>query len=182
MTILSPLFGDWPILTPIIKNVTQSFCFIYKQVANGRGYTEFMKRFDKIFLHKILKLTTECASIISIDFKIYLVVFCFIRAHLGPMCCTGLLQHSNDPENKAKPKASLLLSQTPGAGFPKTVWMETMKASRPIAVVYGVFVVCWGPFAILLLVSLIKPVTYEVHMWVTWVAHLHSAVNFPGDL
>ena len=75
-------------------------------------------------------------------------------------------------------KASLLLSKTPRAGFPQTAWMETVKASRSIFVVYGVFVVCWGPFAILLLVSLIKPITYEVHMWVTWVAHLHRAVNF----
>ena len=57
-------------------------------------------------------------------------------------------------------------------------WKEGAKASRSLIIVFIAFAICWLPYTILILIDMKDRLSFEVHLWFTWMAHLHSSINF----
>ena len=57
-------------------------------------------------------------------------------------------------------------------------WQETIRSCRSLLVVFLAFCVCWLPYAVMIAVDLNDQLPMPVHLWVTWLAHLHSSINW----
>ncbi|WAQ95415.1 MTR1B-like protein, partial [Mya arenaria] len=60
----------------------------------------------------------------------------------------------------------------------RKVWVESLRSSRTLLVVFLAFVVCWTPYAIVTAMDVNNSFSYELHLFITLLAHLHSSLNF----
>ena len=60
----------------------------------------------------------------------------------------------------------------------KAAWKETTRSARSLIIVFVAFVICWVPYTMVIIFDINDNLSFEVHLWVTWLAHLHSAINF----
>ncbi|KAH3769361.1 hypothetical protein DPMN_170612 [Dreissena polymorpha] len=58
------------------------------------------------------------------------------------------------------------------------VWVETLRSSKTLLVVFIAFVVCWTPYAIVTALDVENAFPMELHLFITLLAHLHSSLNF----
>eukprot|EP00105_Crassostrea_gigas_P034256 XP_019918404.1 PREDICTED: melatonin receptor type 1B [Crassostrea gigas] len=59
----------------------------------------------------------------------------------------------------------------------RRAWNETIRSSKVLFCVFVVFVVCWTPYCITMILDVGDNFSTEVHLFVTLLAHLHSSVN-----
>lgn len=59
------------------------------------------------------------------------------------------------------------------------IWRETVKACRTLFIVTAVFIVCWLPYMIIIVIDIDNTrIPMPVHLFLTMLAHFHSSVNF----
>lgn len=56
----------------------------------------------------------------------------------------------------------------------KTTW----QLARTLFVIYAVFVTCWSPYALLIVLDSEDSFPHEVHVYITMFAHLHPSINW----
>lgn len=59
----------------------------------------------------------------------------------------------------------------------RRAWNETVRSSKVLFCVFLVFVVCWTPYCITVIIDVADNFPTEVHLFVTLLAHLHSSIN-----
>ncbi|XP_061191027.1 melatonin receptor type 1B-like [Saccostrea echinata] len=59
----------------------------------------------------------------------------------------------------------------------RRVWEETVRSSKMLFCIFVAFVVCWTPYAIVLVLDVQDNFSTKVHLFITLVAHIHSSVN-----
>ena len=52
------------------------------------------------------------------------------------------------------------------------------KLGKTFILIYAVFVTCWAPYALLMVLDLEDSFPYEVHLYITMFAHLHPSINW----
>lgn len=57
------------------------------------------------------------------------------------------------------------------------VWKETIKNCRLVFIIFLVFIVCWTPYATVIIIDSNDNISQEVHLFVTMLAHMHSSAN-----
>ncbi|KAH3862551.1 hypothetical protein DPMN_025518 [Dreissena polymorpha] len=58
------------------------------------------------------------------------------------------------------------------------VWVESLRSSKTLLVIFIAFVVCWTPYAIVTALDVENAFPMELHLFITLLAHLHSSLNF----
>ncbi len=46
-----------------------------------------------------------------------------------------------------------------------------------MVIVVSAFVVCWTPYVVVICLDFVMPLSRSLHIWVTYLAHLHSILN-----
>ena len=64
---------------------------------------------------------------------------------------------------------------SPGAGIPSK---PKLQLAKTFILIYAVFVTCWAPYALLIILDHKDAFLHEVHVYVTVWAHLHPSVNW----
>lgn len=59
----------------------------------------------------------------------------------------------------------------------KKIWSEIVKASRILFIIFMIYIVCWAPYAVLIVIDMDSHMSTEIHLFVTFLAHLHSSAN-----
>lgn len=59
----------------------------------------------------------------------------------------------------------------------RRAWNETIRSSKVLFCVFVVFVVCWTPYCIIMILDVEDNFSTEVYLFLTLLAHLHSSVN-----
>ncbi|XP_065921329.1 melatonin receptor type 1B-B-like isoform X2 [Magallana gigas] len=59
----------------------------------------------------------------------------------------------------------------------RRAWNETVRSSKVLFCVFVVFVVCWTPYCIIMILDVEDNFSTEVYLFLTLLAHLHSSVN-----
>ncbi|XP_070186246.1 melatonin receptor type 1B-like [Littorina saxatilis] len=59
----------------------------------------------------------------------------------------------------------------------RKTWLETLRTSRMLLGIFVVFLVCWTPYAIVIIFDFYKKLSTEMHLFVTMLAHFHSSAN-----
>ena len=54
---------------------------------------------------------------------------------------------------------------------------ETVAASKTLFCVFVVFIVCWTPYAIIIVIDFTDRFSLETHLFATLLAHYHSGLN-----
>ncbi|CAH1796341.1 unnamed protein product, partial [Owenia fusiformis] len=57
------------------------------------------------------------------------------------------------------------------------VWIETVKSSKTLITIFCAFVICWVPYATVVAIDVEDKLPMVVHLFITFLAHLHSAIN-----
>lgn len=60
----------------------------------------------------------------------------------------------------------------------RNAWIETLRASRTLFAMCIMFIICWFPYASVVAFDINDIYSEEVHMFITLLAHSHSASNF----
>ena len=94
------------------------------------------------------------ASLLLIAF-FHLKIFLLVRKHHIQVTATGTNQACVDSSRK--------------------MMLNTCKS---IFIVFCAFVIAWVPYSVVIVVDFYKTLPAEVHLWVTWLAHTHAAVNW----
>ncbi|XP_013402285.2 melatonin receptor type 1B-like [Lingula anatina] len=56
-------------------------------------------------------------------------------------------------------------------------FFKTVSMARTLVVIFFAFVICWTPYAFVIVLDADNRFPYQIHLWVTLLAHLHSSVN-----
>nr|KAG5713873.1 hypothetical protein BaRGS_024500 [Batillaria attramentaria] len=56
-------------------------------------------------------------------------------------------------------------------------WKETLRTARMLLGIFFVFLICWTPYAIVIVFDFYQALSQELHLFVTMLAHLHSSCN-----
>lgn len=55
---------------------------------------------------------------------------------------------------------------------------KNIQLAKTLFVIYAVFVTCWAPYALLIVLDSDNTFPHEVHVYVTMFAHLHPSINW----
>ena len=88
----------------------------------------------------------------------YLKLYLFVKRHKQK-----LTNHRNGITNLAVP-------QIPSKPQP--------QLGKTFILIYAVFVTCWAPYALLIVLDLEDSFPHEVHLFITMFAHLHPSINW----
>ena len=55
---------------------------------------------------------------------------------------------------------------------------QKLQLAKTLFIIYAVFVTCWAPYAILIVVDSDDTFPHEVHVFITMFAHLHPSLNW----
>lgn len=62
-------------------------------------------------------------------------------------------------------------------GAKKRQLKETIKSARSLFIVVIAFLICWTPYVVVILIDLKDRLSLHTHLFVTFLAHLHSSLN-----
>lgn len=89
----------------------------------------------------------------------YLLLFLFIRKHYKITACNRKLVNGG-------------MSPPPGT---RNLQLHVIKS---LFLIYAVFVVCWAPYALIMVIDVNDTFSHEAHVYITTFAHLHPSVNW----
>ena len=87
----------------------------------------------------------------------YLRLYIFVRSHKQKMARIQNAVKPASSEKSTKPRLQL---------------------AKTLFIIYAVFVTCWAPYALLIVVDVHDTFPHEVHVYITMFAHLHPSVNW----
>ncbi|WAR32005.1 LOW QUALITY PROTEIN: MTR1A-like protein [Mya arenaria] len=56
--------------------------------------------------------------------------------------------------------------------------LKSVQLAKTLFIIYAVFVTCWAPYALLIVVDTKDTFPHEVHIYITTFAHLHPSLNW----
>ena len=89
----------------------------------------------------------------------YLRLYCFVNENKKKLLHHKIRSFATSPVSIVAPKSNLKLAKT-------------------FILIYVVFVTCWAPYAILIVIDYKDVMTHEIHVYITVWAHLHPSVNW----
>ena len=69
-------------------------------------------------------------------------------------------------------------AQAKGKEGKTTGTVKSAQLAKTLFVIYAVFVTCWAPYALLIVLDSQNTFSHEVHVYVTMFAHLHPSINW----
>ena len=72
----------------------------------------------------------------------------------------------------------MLASHANGHSAQSSAWKQSVYMCKSSFILVCAFCICWGPYCIVLLVDFADDLPMWLHLWVTYLAHLHSAINW----
>jgi hypothetical protein len=83
----------------------------------------------------------------------YLKIFLYVRSH----------------KKRMRPQKSL---------YGKKTALKSFRLAKTLFIIYAIFVTCWAPYALLIVLDTNDDFPYEFHLIITLFAHLHPSVNW----
>lgn len=62
--------------------------------------------------------------------------------------------------------------------YGKSTSLKSFQLARTLFVIYAVFITCWAPYALLIVIDTQNTFPHEVHICITMFAHLHPSLNW----
>ena len=89
----------------------------------------------------------------------YLRLYFFVRTHKKRVSNNLKRNDANSPASELPPKPKLQLAKT-------------------FILIYAVFITCWAPYALLIIIDHQDTFLHEVHIYLTVWAHMHPSINW----
>lgn len=99
-------------------------------------------------------------------------IFIFGLVMTPALCYLMIFRHVR--RSKKKEAADLQSTGQPAMSRAKR---SSMKLAGTLSIIFVVFVVCWTPFTLLLLVDFQDKLALEIHLFATMLAHTNSSLN-----
>ncbi|PVD39358.1 hypothetical protein C0Q70_01988 [Pomacea canaliculata] len=74
-------------------------------------------------------------------------------------------------------KMSLYVFEEKDPTNKRKLWQEILRTSRMLLGIFCVFVVCWTPYSVVIVLDFSQRLSVEAHLFVTMLAHMHSSSN-----
>ncbi|XP_045165923.1 melatonin receptor type 1B-A-like [Mercenaria mercenaria] len=57
-------------------------------------------------------------------------------------------------------------------------FLRSFHLARTLFIIYAVFITCWAPYALLIVIDFKDTFSHEIHLYITVFAHLHPSLNW----
>ena len=106
---------------------------------------------------------------------VYSVTLVWIPCIVIGICYLRLYCFVSENKKKLLHHKIRSLAGSPASLVPQT---SNLKLAKTFILIYVVFVTCWAPYALLIVIDYRDAMTHEIHVYITVWAHLHPSINW----